>query len=230
MPDLELAAPDGHRFAAYRADFDGGPPRGGVVVVQEIFGVNAHIRSVTDRMAEAGFVAVAPALFDRLERGVELDYDEPGVVKGRALAWDTPLDGPITDLTAACDALADELGGPQRVGMVGFCYGGMLTAAVASRSGDHLAAAVAYYPSMAAQLLVDDVPEVPLLVHLGDRDQRVTAADGQALEARWPGAEFHHYAEAGHGFNCDRRADYAPDASARAWRRTLAFLDSQLNG
>jgi carboxymethylenebutenolidase len=229
MPDIELTSPDGHTFAAYRADYAEGPPRGGVVVIQEIFGVNGHIRSVTDRLAEAGFVAVAPALFDRVERGAELGYDDEGMAKGRALAWDTPLDGPITDLTATADALAAELGGPRRVGAVGFCYGGMLAAAIASRSADHLGAAVAYYPSMAAQLLVDDVPGVPLQVHLGDLDQRVTVADGQALESRWPTAEFHRY-DAGHGFNCDQRPAFDRDAAARAWRRTLAFLDAHLNG
>jgi len=99
---------------------------------------------------------------------------------------------------------------------------------VASRQPDHLAAAVAYYPSRAAQLLTDDRPGRPLLIHLGNDDQGVTPADGDTLVARWPDAEVHRYDGAGHGFNCDQRAGFAPEASAAAWERTLAFLDRHL--
>jgi carboxymethylenebutenolidase len=228
MADLEILAADGHRLSAHLAE-PTGTPRGGVVVIQEIFGVNAHIRSVADRFAEAGFVAVAPALFDRTRRGVELGYDLEGVEVGRDLAWNAPIETALTDLEAAADHLASVLGGAEHVGAVGFCYGGMLAAALASRSARHLAAAVAYYPSMAAQLLVDDRPQRPLLVHLGDTDQRVTVEDGLALEARWPDATFHHH-QAGHGFNCELRPDYDADAAATAWDLTLAFLDEHLAG
>jgi carboxymethylenebutenolidase len=228
MTDIELTAADGHILTAHRADPDG-VPRGAVVVIQEIFGVNQHIRSVADRFATEGFVAVAPALFDRARRGVELDYDLEGLEIGRDLAWNAPIDSALTDLEAATDSLAAELGGAGRVGATGFCYGGMLAAALASRSGEHLSASVAYYPSMAAQLLEGDVPQVPLLVHLGDTDQRVTVADGQTLEARWPEARFHHY-DAGHGFNCDLRSDYDAAASDLAWSRTIAFLSEHLAG
>jgi carboxymethylenebutenolidase len=214
MADLEITAADGHVLTAHHA-IPSGTPRGGVVVIQEIFGVNGHIRSVTDRFAAAGFVAVAPALFDRNRRGVELGYDLEGVEVGRDLAWNAPLDQAITDLDAAADHLATQLGGPHRVGAVGFCYGGML------------AAAVAYYPSMAAQLLIEDQPHRPLLVHLGDADQRVTIEDGLALEARWPDATFHHH-QAGHGFNCELRPDFDAEAAATAWDQTLAFLDEHL--
>ncbi len=227
MADIELTAPDGHRFAAYRADPDR-PPNGGVVVIQEIFGVTAHIRAVADRFAAEGFVALAPSLFDRIERGAAFGYDPDGIARARTLAWEElPLDAAVGDVSATVAALSTELGGPGRVGTVGFCYGGMLSAAVASRSPEDLGAAVAYYPSQAADLLTDDVPSVPLLVHLGDRDQRVTPEDGRTLEARWPTAEFHHY-DAGHGFHCDERPDHAPDAAEHAWQRTVAFLDAHL--
>lgn len=226
MTDIELTAADGHVLTAHRAE-PAGTPIGGVVVIQEIFGVNAHIRSVADRFAEAGFLALAPALFDRTRRGVELAYDAEGLEVGRELAWNAPIDVAILDLEAAADALALELGGPARVGATGFCYGGMLAAALASRSPDHLAASVAYYPSMAAQLLVDDRPSIPLLVHLGDTDARVTPEDGAALAERWPTAGFHRY-PAGHGFNCEHRADYSAEASALAWERTIAFLTAHL--
>lgn len=223
---VEVVAPDGHRFAAYRAEPQL-PPIGAVVVIQEIFGVNVHIRSVADRFADAGFLALAPALFDRVERGVELGYDEEGMTTGVGIAWNLPLDQTLVDLVATCDAAADELGGASTVGATGFCFGGMLAAALACREADHLGAAVAYYPSQAAKVLADDVPAIPLLVHLGDLDQRVTVADGEALAQRWPTATFHRY-DAGHGFNCDLRADYSPEASTVAWGRTVSFLGRHL--
>jgi len=228
MADIELAAPDGHRFGAYRAD-PGGPANAGVVVIQEIFGVNRHIRSVVDRVAQAGFVAVAPALFDRLERGVELDYDDAGMARGYALAWEQlDVDDAVADLAATAATLAGELGGAGTVGAVGFCFGGMLAAALASREPATVGAAVAYYPSGAAGVLKDEVPSTPLLVHLGDQDHRVTVADGETLAHRWPAATFHRYAEAGHGFNCDLRDSFDPGASALAWQRTLDFLGEHL--
>lgn len=228
MADIELTSPDGTTFTAHRAEPDR-PPVGGVVVVQEIFGVNAHIRSVVDRFAAAGFVAVAPAVFDRVERGVELAYDEAGTARGRELAWERDsIPGAVVDLTTTIGALATELGAPGTVGVVGYCYGGMLACAVASRAPEDIGATVAYYPSRAAQLLVDDVPETPLQLHLGDRDQGVTVADGEALAARWPAAEVHRYPTAGHGFNCDLRASYDAAAAELAWQRTLEFFDAHL--
>lgn len=229
MADLTLIAADGTAFSAYRAD-PLGAPRGGVVVIQEIFGVNAHIRDVTDQYAAAGFVAVAPALFDRVETGVELAYDQDGMVRGQAIAWNTlTIEDALADVRATADALAAELGGGGHVGLVGYCYGGMLAAAAASRASDHVAAAVAYYPSRSAQLLVDDRPGVPLLVHLGTEDQGITPEDGRTLEARWPTATFHRYEGAGHGFNCDQRAGFHAEASALAFDRTVAFLADHLD-
>lgn len=228
MATIELTAEDGHVLTAHRSD-PVGTPRGGVVVIQEIFGVNDHIRSVADRFAEAGFVAVAPALFDRVQPGAELAYDAAGAEAGKDLAWNLPMDEPLADLTATADLLAREVGGAGAVATVGFCYGGMLSAAMASRRARHLGAAVAYYPSMAAQLLVKDQPHIPLLVHLGELDTRVTPADGAALAARWPEAAFHTY-PAGHGFDCDLRADHHPEASAEAWDRTITFLQANLEG
>lgn len=229
MADIELTAADGHRFTAHRADPEG-PPLGGVIVIQEIFGVNDHIRAVADRLAAAGFLALAPALFDRVERGVELAYDAEGMARGRSIAWELPIEQPLADLVATAEALAGELGGPTRVGSVGFCYGGMLSAALASRAPEHLGAAVAYYPSQAAQRLVDDQVQRPLLIHLGNEDQGVTPADGDTLADRWPTAVIQRYDGAGHGFNCDLRASFAPEASALAWERTVTFLTDHLAG
>lgn len=111
---------------------------------------------------------------------------------------------------------------------MGFCFGGMLSAALACRAPGDLGAAVAYYPSGAVDVLEHDVPSTPLLVHLGDQDQRVSVADGETLAERWPEATFHRYAEAGHGFNCDLRDSFDPDAAALAWKRTLDFLGQNL--
>ena len=197
MADLTLTAADGTSFSAYRAD-PSGPPRGGVVVIQEIFGVNAHMRDVTDRYAQAGFVAVAPALFDRVETSVELAYDQEGMVRGQAIAWGTlTIEQALADVTATAAALAAE---------------------------------VPSYRSRPAQLLVDDRPSVPLLVHLGDEDQGITPEDGRTLEARWPTATFHRYAGAGHGFNCDQRAGFHAEAAALAFDRSVAFLADHLAG
>lgn len=229
MTDITLTAADRHQLSAHRAE-PSAPPIGGVVVIQEVFGVNAHIRDVADRFAAAGYLAVAPALFDRTEPGIELDYDRDGMDKGRSLAWEQlNIDQALTDLTAAADHLAEQLGGAERVATVGFCFGGMLSAAMACRRGDHLGAAVAYYPSRAAELLTDDDQlQRPLLIHLGEADGNVTPEQGDTLAARWPTVEIQRHAGADHGFNCDRRASHHPQAAAAAWNRTLAFLAEHL--
>jgi carboxymethylenebutenolidase len=233
LADIEITnTADQHTFHAYRADpsTEAGRSPAGVVVIQEIFGVNRHIRDVVDRFGEAGFVAVAPALFDRVEPGVELDYDEAGMKRGVDLAWNhVPLEQAVDDVRAAVDALAAELGGPGHVGVVGFCYGGMLAAAAAARLHTHIGAAVAYYPSMAAETLVDDRVEAPLLIHLGDLDQRVSIEHGRQLAERWPSAEVFRYADAGHGFNCDLRPGYHQESASVAWERTLTFFDQHLD-
>lgn len=229
MADIELTAPDGHTFHAYEAR-PTTPPVAAVVVVQEVFGVNHHIRHVVDQVAEAGYLAIAPSVFDRVERGVELGYDGEGITKGRAIAWEQlPLDDALTDVAAAADAVAAEVGGPARVGIVGFCYGGMLTCAALSRVPERFAGGVAYYPSQAATLLTDDRPARPLLIHLGDQDQGVTVEDGQTLTRRWPEAESYRYPNAGHGFNCDERPGFDAEAAAQAWERTLTFLARHLD-
>ncbi len=132
MTDIEITADDGQRLSAYRSD-PAGTPLGGVVIIQEIFGVNSHIRSVADQFAQAGYLALAPALFDRVEPGVELAYDAEGVERGRELAWNLGIDDSMRDVAAAADVLAAEVGGARHVGAVGYCYGGMLAAAASSR-------------------------------------------------------------------------------------------------
>lgn len=228
MADFSLTAADGHTFSTYRAE-PGTEPVGAVVVIQEIFGVNRHIRDVTDRFAAAGFLAFAPALFDRVERGVELDYDADGMAKGRSIAWEQlSVDDALVDLTATAEALGESVG-PAKVATVGFCYGGMLSAAMACRAAESIGAAVAYYPSRAAELLTDaDQAQRPLLIHLGEEDGNVTPEQGDTLAARWPDAEVVRHAGADHGFNCDLRASHHPAAAAAAWERTVTFLHDHL--
>jgi len=213
---ITLQAADGHRSAAWVAA-PPGPPRGGLVVVQEIFGLNDHIRRVAEGFAAEGYLAVAPALFDRIERGVELGYDDDGIRRGRALKEASGNDRPLADLAAAV-AHAARTG---RVGMVGYCWGGLLTWLAAARL-DGLAAAVPYYgggiPEHAAL-----VPRCPVLAHFGARDTHIPMPGVEALRQARPEVELHVY-DAGHGFNCDARASFDAAAAQLARERTLAFL------
>lgn len=226
---ISLTAPDGTTLSAYRAEPDGGTSgaKGGVVVIQEIFGVNGHIRDVADRFAAEGWLAVAPALFDRFETGVELGYDKAGMEKGVGLAWNAEPAQVVRDIAVAVDAAA----AAGRVGVVGFCWGGMLAARcaieLADRSPNSVSAAVGYYPSRTAQLLLDRTPTAPLMLQVGAHDQGIPLSDVDKIEAAWPDVTVHRY-DAGHGFNCDRRESFAPEPSAQAWRRTLNFSEREL--
>jgi carboxymethylenebutenolidase len=217
MPEsITLQAADGHRFAAWVAA-PAGAPRGGLVVVQEIFGLNGHIRCVAEGYAADGYLVVAPALFDRVERGVELGYDDAGIQRGRVLKEACGNERPLLDLAAAV-AHAARAG---RVGMVGYCWGGLLTWLAAARL-DGLAAAVPYYgggiPEHAAL-----APRCPVLAHFGSRDTHIPLAGVEALRRQRPEVEVHVY-DALHGFNCDERASFDAEAARLARERTLAFL------
>lgn len=216
MPAIELEAADGHRLAAYRAVPDGAP-RGGLIVVQEIFGVNRHIRSVADRFASEGYDAIAPAIFDRLERGVELGYDEAGIHRGRAIAFALTPEQMMLDLGAALAALRPA----GKVGTVGYCFGGTVAWLAAARL-DGLAAAVSYYGSRIVQC-ADEAPRVPLMMHVGRLDQSFPMTAVEEIAARHPSVQVHAY-DADHGFNCDDRGSYDASAAAEALARTLDFL------
>jgi carboxymethylenebutenolidase len=214
--DLTLIASDGHTFAAVRAE-PSGAPRGAVVVVQEIFGVNSHIRSVTEGFAADGYVAIAPAMFDRIERGVNLGYDPGAVAKGRALKIQITLEMMQRDLAATIASVADA----GRVGIVGYCWGGFVTWR-ASAHVEGLSCAVPYYGGGMLEH-GDDVPRVPVMAHFGDRDKILPVDGVRALAAKHPSHSFFIY-EADHGFNCDQRASYDRDAATLARERTLAFF------
>jgi carboxymethylenebutenolidase len=223
---VAVTAADGHPLEAYRSEPEG-KPKGAIVVVQEIFGVNGHIRDVTDGFAAAGWLAIAPALFDRVEAGVELGYDAEGVAKGRPIAMGLSLDDQVLVDVAAAAAAVRSAG---LVGVVGYCYGGMIAAAAACRLGGVIDAAVGYYGGRIRQLLGHEVPVVPLQLHFGLLDQGIPVEDVDAIDQAWPAVEVHRYDGAGHGFNCDRRDSFAPEASALARARTLIFFDRYLAG
>src|SRR5215471_12245162 len=167
---VSLTAKDGHKFSAYRAD-PAGKPKGALVVIQEIFGVNHHIRNVADGFAKHDYVAVAPAMFDRVERGIELGYEPKDIEAGRAIRMKVPLDGSLADLQAAID-YAKSVG---NVGVVGYCWGGGLAFIAAARL-QNVAGAVGYYGGLVAAH-ANEKPKAPVLLHFGETDQSIPLSD-----------------------------------------------------
>jgi carboxymethylenebutenolidase len=212
---ITLSAADGHQFGAYLAT-PSGQQRGGIVVIQEIFGVNRHIRAVTDRFAADGYAALAPALFDRAERNLDVGYDETGVASGRAVRQRVTYDDALHDTAAAITHL-QRFG---KVGIVGYCWGGTIAWLAACRLS--VAAAVGYYGGDIVNLL-NEVPKAPLMLHFGERDQHITADAVARIRAAAPAVPIHTY-PAGHGFNCDERKDYDAASAALARERTLAHF------
>jgi carboxymethylenebutenolidase len=213
---IDLKAADGFSAKAWRAAPQGAP-RGGIVVIQEIFGVNHHIRSVTDRFAAAGYLAVAPAVFDRVQPGVELNYDQPGVAKGMELAGKMDRAKALADIAAAIAAAS--AGG--KVGITGFCMGGTYAwLAAAQLSG--LSAAVGYYGGGILGLQ-DLQPKVPTILHFGARDSHIPIAGVREFEKSHKDIPVYVY-DADHGFHCDERASYDAPSAKLAWERTLAFF------
>lgn len=217
---IELQAADGHRLRAWRAE-PAGTVRGALVVAQEIFGVNSHVRAVTDGWAAEGYLALAPALFDRVERDVELGYAPADIERGFALKTACGNETPLLDIAAAIGHVQ----GSGRAGIVGFCWGGLLAWLAACRL-DGLSAAVPYYgggiPALPAM-----TPRCPVLAHFGERDDHIPAAGVRAWAAAHPAVQVHLYA-AGHGFNCDQRGSFDAAAAALARERTLDFLRRHL--
>lgn len=210
---IELTASDGHVLEAYEARA-GGEPHGGVVIVQEIFGITPHVRDVADAYAAAGYHTLAPALFDRIERGTLLSYGE--VERGRALKQTLTQEQTSRDIDAAVGYLASA----GRVGIVGYCWGGLLAWIAAATS--QVAAAVAYYGGGIDQHL-DLRPLCPVMFHYGERDPFIAMEAVGRVQAACPQCVFHLY-PAGHGFNCTDRTDYDAASARLAFDRTLEFL------
>lgn len=219
---IDIEASDGHRLGAYLAE-PVGAPRGGVVILQEFFGVNAHIRRITDDYASYGYVAVAPALFDRVERNVDVAYDADGMARGRALRAKLDQNKTLIDIGASIQALCRR---GLKVAAIGYCWGGVL-AYLQSLRGTGLTSAVAYYGAQIPDY-IDEPTKVSVLMHFAGHDEYMREDDPERIAAAHPEIEVYRYAGTEHGFNCDVRASYDAAAAALALARSKAFLAKTL--
>jgi carboxymethylenebutenolidase len=210
-----IMARDGHEFQAWLAA-PPGRPRGALLVIQEIFGVNAHIRGVTDAFAAEGYTAIAPSLFDRVRRGIELGYTPQDMQEGAGYRQQLTPESTLRDLAAAI-AVVKHSG---RAGCVGYCFGGSMAYLAACQLP--LACAVVYYGKVGAYL--DQKPKCPVMYHYGAEDKSIPLTEVERIRAAYPDAPVYTYAGAGHGFNCEQRDSYNPQAAALARTRTLEFF------
>lgn len=217
---FSLTTTDNHSLGAYRTD-PAGKPKGAMVVLQEIFGVNSHIRNVCDRLAAEGYVAVAPALFDRFVRDFQSGYSADEVAHARTHL--SKIDWPkmLLDTQAGLDEVRPV--GP--VGVIGFCMGGSAAFLSATRL-DGLKAAVAYYSGQIVKF-ADEKPKCPVQMHFGETDASIPISDVEIVRRKRPDCEVYIY-PAGHGFYCDERASFHDECAQLAWQRTIAFLDKHM--
>lgn len=218
---IKLTASDGFQLGGYRAD-PATAPKAALVVIQEIFGVNHHIRNICDRFASAGYVAVAPAIFDRIERDFQSGYSPDEVAVARKFVANPDWTAMLRDVQAAIDSVKSV--GP--VGIVGFCLGGSVAYAAATKLTG-LSAAVGYYGGAIVRF-ADDNPGVPMMLHFGEKDAGIPLGDVETIRAKQPDLEVHVYPGAQHGFSCDERASYDKASADIAWQRTLAFFAKHL--
>ncbi|AQS89253.1 carboxymethylenebutenolidase [Neoasaia chiangmaiensis NBRC 101099] len=220
---ISLTAADTHHFAAYEA---GNPDsKHAVVIVQEIFGLADHIKSVCDELASHhGYHVIAPALFDRAERDVVLPYDQAGMQKGLALRAKIQPEDLLADVTACAHALNKH--GHEKVGIQGFCWGGFVAWIAATRTRE-FAASVAWYGGGIAQVS-HEKPHCPVQLHFGGEDDHIPHTDVQKIRADQPDVEIYVYDDAGHGFGCPDRPSFNQAARDLAHERTMAFFKSHL--
>jgi len=219
--DITLTASDGFKLGGYRAD-PAGAPKAAIVMIQEIFGVNQHIRAVCDRLAGEGYTAVAPALFDRTQKSFESGYTPDEIANARKFVANPDFPAMLRDTQAAIDAVKDI--GP--VGIIGFCLGGSIAYAAATKLSG-LSAAVGYYGGAIVRF-ADDKPKVPTQLHFGEKDAGIPLSDVEIIRTKRPEVEIHVYPGAQHGFHCDERASYDKTSADIAWPRSLAFLARHL--
>ncbi len=212
---VKLTADDGHSFDAYVAR-PSDQPRAGLVVIQEIFGVNVHIRGVADSYAAEGYLAIAPALFDRVSPGIELGYDKDDIAEGREIRGKIAWEQALADISAALGFVA----GAGKAGVVGYCWGGSLAWLTATRLKP--AAAVCYYGGNIYEHR-DEQPNCPVVFHFGEEDSGIPMDQVKAVGEAHPEEELYSY-PAGHGFNCDMRGSYHAESAALARERSLTFL------
>jgi carboxymethylenebutenolidase len=214
-----LMARDGHEFRAWLSA-PSGNRKGAVVVLQEIFGVNSHIRAVTDSFAAEGYVAIAPSLFDRVRRGIELGYSEDEVQEGRGYMMQLKPEQTMKDIAASL-AVVKHSG---RAGAVGYCWGGRMAYLAACELP--LSCSVVYYGGGITQLL-EKKPKSPVMYHFAERDKHIPMEDVAKIKAAHPEGIYHLY-PADHGFNCDQRGSYDAPSAALARQRTLEFLNQHI--
>jgi len=219
--NISLRASDGHELDAYVAQPEG-TPIAGLVVVQEIFGVNGHIRSVADGYARDGFLAVAPALFDRIERGVELGYEGADLQRAMSFVPKLDMEKALLDVEAAMKYAAASTS--KKVGIIGYCFGGTLAWIAAARL--HPAAAVGYYGGRIGNY-AQESPQCPVMLHFGRQDAHIPPEEVDKVRSAQPNVEIWWY-DAGHGFNCDARGSYDAAAARLARQRSLEFLKKHL--
>ncbi len=214
--NVTLTSANGFELDAYRADPDGAP-KGAVVIIQEIFGVNSHIREVCDGYAADGYVAIAPALFDRVGKGMELGYDPESQETGKSTRGQLNWDDSLADTQAAAEAVRDA----GKVAIIGYCFGGSIAWLAATR-GD-FDAAVSYYGGNAADF-ADEKPKCPIICHIGTEDRGIGPEKVEKIKSARPEVPVYLYQGAGHGFNCDQRGSFHEEAAKTARQRTLDFL------
>jgi carboxymethylenebutenolidase len=214
---VKLKASDGFESGAYRAD-PAGAPKGAIVVIQEIFGVNHHIRAVCDRIAGEGYVAIAPAIFDRMEPNFESGYSPDEIAVARKFIANPDWPAMLLDTQAAIDAVK----GAGPVGIIGFCLGGSIAYAAATKLSG-LSAAVGYYGGAVVRF-ADDKPKAPTQLHFGEQDHGIPLTDVETIKAKRPEVEVFVYPGAQHGFSCDERASYDKASADIAWPRSMAFF------
>ncbi len=219
---FSLVASDNFKLGAYRAD-PSGAPKGGVVVIQEIFGVNHHIRAVCDRIAAQGYAALAPALFDRQQPNFESGYSPDEIANARKFVANPDWGAMMRDVQAAIDEAKKS--GPAAI--VGFCLGGTL-AFLAAAKLNGLSAAIGWYGGQIAKN-ADEKPKVPTQLHLGEKDASIPMSDVEIIKQKRGGdCEIYVYPDAQHGFNCEERGSYNEAAAKLARERSIAFLNKQL--
>ena len=219
--DIKLTASDNFELGGYRAD-PAGAPKAAVVVIQEIFGVNHHIRAVCDRLAGEGYAAIAPSIFDRVEPNFTSGYSPDEVAVARKFVANPDWAAMLRDSQAAIDAVSNV--GP--VGIIGFCLGGSIAYAAATKLSG-LSAAIGYYGGAIVRF-ADDKPTVPTQLHFGEKDAGIPLGDVEIIRTKRPDVEIHVYPGAQHGFHCDERASYDKTSADIAWPRSLAFLAKHL--
>jgi carboxymethylenebutenolidase len=217
---MRLKAGDGHEFDAYVAE-PSGTPKAALIVIQEIFGVNSHIRSVTDGYARDGYWAIAPALFDRAERNIQLGYDAEGRKRGMQAASQIGVETALKDVQATLAYATEKFA---KVGVLGFCWGGTLAWLAATRFKP--AAAVAYYGGQIAKF-ANKKPACPVMLHFGEKDAHIPPTEINTVREAHPEVQIFVY-DAGHGFNCDQRESYEPNSASLARQRTLEFFAKNL--